>query len=283
MVQKRVLLLALCMSTHMHTVCDEKPATLQESLDQNVKKKRDWKIKNCFLAQAVKDIVYLNRYVFDWDTIKIISSIFPGYILLRMFDEDIQNSFYHGHCQNECHKDVHQVPKWCVKMAQYSIALPIVVMFGSLFVGNHELRTTSWIFLLGMPFVIFGKDVFKTIRFDAAKRPWREKFCSKERAYGGFPSGHMAESTYMTLLYGWRYGVRAAGPLAVATTFLGITFINCNRHYPSQIVAGAGIGAIFALAANKVIESKLAQEHNIDLGIDVDTKGATAVRIGWSF
>lgn len=245
---------------------------------------KKWKIKDCFVANAVKDVVCLHGAIFNWDTLKIVSTIFPLYTLVRMFDDDIQKAFYHGHCLNECHKDLHQAPEWCARLAQYGIAIPVVVMFGSLFVGKTEdFRTTSWMFLLGMPFVVFGKDVFKKIRFDAARRPWCGKFSSEERALGGFPSGHMAESTYLTALYGMRFGVRAAGPLAVVSTFLGVTFLNCNRHYASQLIAGAGIGTIFALAANKVIEKKLAGIETVDVGMNIASNGSPAVSVGWHF
>src|SRR3546814_2989372 len=43
---------------------------------------------------------------------------------------------------------------------------------------------------------------------------------------------------YMTVLYGLRYGVKAAAPIGIFGTFLGVTFLNCNRHYLSQLVAG---------------------------------------------
>jgi len=265
-------------------VDDEQLSTEVSKDDHKYISKRKWKIKDCFIVNAVKDVVSLHGAIFHWDTLKIIATTFPMYMLTRMFDEDIQGAFYHGHCLKQCHKDINQAPEWCSRLAQYSISVPVVVMFGSLFVGKtEELRTTSWLFLLGMPFVVFGKDVFKKLRFDAAKRPWREQFGSDQRAFGGFPSGHIAESTYLTALYGLRFGARAAGPLAAASTFLGVTFLNCNRHYVSQIIAGAGIGTIFAFAADKVIDRKLAGLCSVDVGMNVTSSGNPAVSVGWHF
>lgn len=245
-----------------------------------------WRIKDCFMAHAIKDVLSIHQYIFSWDTFKIVSTTFPLYMLTRMFDDEVQSCFYHGHCQNLCHKNINQAPQWCSKLAQYSISVPIVVMFGSMFVSKtREFRTTSWVFLLGMPFVIFGKDVFKKLRFEAARRPWCEKYDAYERSFGGFPSGHMAEYAYLTALYGLRYGVKAAGPLAVASTFLGVTFLNCNRHYLSQLIAGAGIGAIFAFAADKVVDKKLADpdNHLFDIGMEIDALGAPVLKVGWHF
>jgi len=285
--QKRICIFLVCITSIIYADSSQESSVTSES-DTSIGQvhQKKWKIKDCFLAHAIKDILSIHRYIFHWDTFKVISTVFPVYMFTRMFDEDIQNSFYHGHCVRDCHRDTNQAPRWCSELSEYSLAVPITVMFGSLFVGDHHLRTTSWVFLLGMPFTVFGKDVFKKLRFDAAKRPWCEKFGYEERSFGGFPSGHMAEVTYMTALYGLQYGVRAAGPLAVMGTFVGVTFLNCNRHYLSQLVAGAGIGTIFALAANKVIEHKLAatsDAHTIDIGVQRDRTGNPAITVGWHF
>jgi len=254
----------------------ERKKTYYESL-------KKWQPKNCFVANAIKDIAYLHKELFTWDTFKTVGTIFPIYMGTRMLDETIQSSFYHGHCIYGCHQDRNQLPEWVVKIAQYSIVPPIFVMFGSLFVAKtEEFRTTSWLFLLGMPFVIFGKDVLKKIQFDAAQRPWRQKFCGHERAMGGFPSGHVAQATYLTALYGMRYGARFAGILAASTLFLTVSFLNCNRHYPSQMVGGAGIGVIFAYAANKVIDYKIGGD-SLKLGLDTTLGGDPAVSVGWHF
>lgn len=285
MKNKRFLLYALLVACFYVFYVQSSDSLPHEFDDSMQKTQRTWKIKDCLAAQAVKDVVRLHRYIFDWDTFKIIATTFPAYMLARMFDEDVQRGFYHGHCTKRCHKNINQAPRWCAELSEYSLAMPIVVMFGSLFVGSEELRTTSWVFLLGVPFVIFGKDVFKKLRFDAAQRPWSENFDSHERSYGGFPSGHIAEISYVTALYGLRFGVRAAGPLAVAGTFVGISFLNCNRHYLSQLIAGVGIGTLFAFAANKVVERKLAyaSKSNLSLGIDLNSKGNPSMSVGWNF
>ena len=126
--------------------------------------------------------------------------------------------------------------------------------------------------LLGIPFVIFGKDIIKTFDADFCLRPWHEDFCSTHKqAMGGFPSGHMAQATYIATLYGMKFGHQLAVPLAFFAAGLGIIFMNCNRHYLSQIVAGAGLGALYGVAASKVIDSKLAD--NVSLGICFDNGG----------
>jgi len=284
MKKRKITVCFLVCTTALYADIQKQSAVGSES-EVIVTHKKKWKIKDCFLANAIKDVVSIHQYIFHWDTLKILSTTFPVYMLTRMFDEDVQSGFYHGHCMRDCHKNVNQAPKWCAELSEYSLSVPIVFMFGSLFVGSEELRTTSWIYLLGMPFVIFGKDVFKKLQFDAAKRPWCEKFDSYERSFGGFPSGHMAEASYVATLYGLRFGVRAAGPLALASTFVGVTFLNCNRHYLSQLVAGAGIGTIFAFAANKVIEKKLANSdtYSVSVEMNINSTGDPMVSVGWHF
>lgn len=262
----------------------DKSTHVKQTLGKETRKR--WYIKDSFAAQVGKDILNIHKNIFHWDTFKTIIGAFPLYVFTRMFDTNLQKKFYHGQCKHGCHTDRHQAPRWCKKLSQFGLGVPIVILGGAAFVGKtEELRVTGRVFLTGMPFVVFGKDVFKKIRFHGAERPWCGRFSSKERAFGGFPSGHMAEITYMTVLYGLRYGPRAAGPLAVFGSFLGATFINCNRHYVSQIVAGAGIGTIFAMAANKVIDARLntSKNYHMNLSLEADERGTPAVKVGCRF
>ena len=236
-----------------------------------------------FLGALWRDVYELYRYaLFSFDSFKVVTTTFPLYILTRMFDEDLQKNF-HKEC---CHKDINQAPRWCHTVSQYGLGIPIVVLGLMTFFGkNEEFRTTGRIFLVGMPFVVWGKDIIKKFRFDANKRPWCELFPCKERSLGGFPSGHMAEITYMTVLYGLRYGIKAAAPLGIFATFLGVTFVNCNRHYVSQLVAGVGLGTLFALAADKVIDLRLEKKYKkrFSCGYDTDAHGAPAFKVACHF
>ena len=236
-----------------------------------------------FLGGLWRDVVDLNKYaLFSFDSFKVVSTTFPFYILTRMFDDKVQNNF-HKEC---CKKDVNQVPAWCRTVSQFGIGVPIATIGLMSFLGkNEEFRTTGRIFLIGLPFVISGKDIIKKFRFDANRRPWCERYPCKERALGGFPSGHMAEVTYMTVLYGLRYGVKAAVPLGIFGTFVGVTFLNCNRHYISQLVAGAGLGTLFAFAADKVIDKRLEKKYKdrFVCGFDTDMAGSPALKVAYSF
>ncbi len=236
-----------------------------------------------FLGGLWRDIINLNKYaLFSFDSYKVVTLTFPMYVITRMFDEKLQSHFH----KNCCKRDVHQAPAWCRTLSQYGLGIPMTTLgLMTLFGKNEEFRTTGRIFLVGMPFVIWGKDIIKKFRFDANRRPWCDRFPCQERALGGFPSGHMAEVTYMTVLYGLRYGFKAAVPLGIFSTFLGVTFLNCNRHYASQLVAGAGLGTLFALAADKVIDVRLEKKYKerFSCGFDTDLHGSPALKVAYSF
>lgn len=212
------------------------------------------------LNHVVRDIALLNYNVLSWDTFKIAVTLFPAVIAARMFDQRVQNCFFDAKHQ----KNVCQLPKACHDIAKFSIGLPILFLGSFVVFGQDpEVRETAWLYLLGMPFVIFMKDLAKKLDFDVCLRPYHEKFAPKKRLTGGFPSGHLAEATYTAVLWGMRYGPKAAIPLGFLAALVGGVFINCNRHYTSQLLAGAGFGAIYAVAANKVIDRNLSRDWRL--------------------
>ena len=221
------------------------------------------------LTDMVKDIFLLHKSLFTWNTFKIVSSVFPLFIGARILDEQLQRCFFDHRSQ----KNINQMPSWCHDVAKVSIAVPLVLLGSDMFFSkDNEKRWTGQIMLVGMPFVIWTKKLVKKMQFDACLRPWHEKHTKgKDRSFGGFPSGHMAQALYMAVLYGSRYGPRYALPLSALAGFIGVTFLTCNRHYLSQLVAGGAFGTIYALAASKVVEKKLTD--NVKLKIAVDEVG----------
>lgn len=229
--------------------------------------------------EVFEDAFNINFNLISWDTFKVIATTTPAYTIARIIDEDFQSCFY----DRTHHRNCRKLPKWCDTAAEKIIAIPIIV-FGleALFSKKLELQKASQVYLTGFPFVLFGKDIIKKFRAKACLRPWHENFGCNKRSGGGFPSGHLAESAYTAILFGMRYGPKAAIPLSLMTAFVGFTFIACNRHYLSQVVAGIGFGAMYALAANTVVEHRLA-EHWLKLQVSGNEQGGTDVKLSYAF
>ncbi len=220
------------------------------------------------ISSAIPNVLTLHKNLFSWNTFKVAATAFPLFVAARMFDEKLQNCFY----KRSCHKNINQMPDWCREVARLSIGIPVALLgVDAFFSGDDEKRWMAQILMLGLPFVIWTKKMVRKIDCDLALRPWNEHFSCDTRAHGGFPSGHMAQAIYMTVLYGSRFGPAYAIPLGFIASFLGINFLTCNRHYASQLVAGGAFGAMYALAASAVIDSRLAEQ--IDFGLASDDAG----------
>ena len=234
--------------------------------------------RSSILDNPIKDIAILHKNLISLSSLKIIACVAPIYAFTRALDDDIHHCFY----DHEHHKNVYQFHNHCHWLSSRGLAIPILLCGGfTLLSPNVESRTTGFIFLLGMPFVIFGKDLLKRWEAPHCLRPRNEHFSRHHRAHGGFPSGHMAEAMYMTVLFGMRYGKKAWIPLGAYSAFMLATFVNCNRHYVSQMVAGAALGAMYAVAANKLINAKLMR--NVEVSVGVSPQGRALMQAGISF
>jgi hypothetical protein len=207
-----------------------------------------------FAGEIVVDAVFLCVNLFSVDSAKIITAFTPFYLITRRTDESIQNHFY----DPTCHKNCHQLPKACYNIARHGIAVPMVGLSSlAIFSSDPDLALTARMLAIGLPLVQSGKDVIKTLEFKCCLRPWHQDFSKERRSTGGFPSGHIANVSYMASLFGIRHGPAWAVPLTAFGLFVAANFLVCNRHYLSQLVAGAGLGLIFAVAASKVVDTKL--------------------------
>lgn len=229
-----------------------------------------YKRKKCFLVSkslkgAVFDAFQLHTNIFSCDSLKIVFMTVPFFIGSRIVDGHLQDHFF----DHKEKKNINGPPKWFKDVAKYSIA-PAIVLLGSkaFFSYDREEQITAQVMLTGIPFVFAAKDLIKKLRFKACLRPYHEKFSPEVRCPGGFPSGHIAEITYLATLYGIRYGFSYGFPLGLLAIFVGGTFLSCNRHYLSQMIAGASFGAIYAVAANKVVEDKICYERSMHFDLN---------------
>lgn len=236
-----------------------------------------------YTKRILKDAYLITKNLFDPDTFKVIVSTIPFYITASMIDERLHHCFY----EPELHKNVCQLDPFFCGFAQYGFTFPVFFASAlSMAARDERLKHTSRIFIIGLPLVFVTSDLLKKCIFvPAAFRPRHEDFSCRKRWYRGFPSGHMALVSYAAFTYGLQMGPKYAVPFGLLAAFVGASFINCNRHYLSQIVAGTGFGALFAFATSKAVDQKLACLHdkNIKLGLSVDNKGAPALNLSFHF
>lgn len=233
------------------------------------------------LGGFVEDVVKINLGLFSWDSFKIFVTTAPFFVGARMIDEKLHNCFF----DHKNKKNKNEPSQWSKEIARLSIGVPIVLLGTQAFLSrNEDMQMTSQIFLTGMPFVLIAKDFFKTrLDYDICKRPFHEKFAKHQRKFGGFPSGHLAEATYTAVLYGMRYGSNYAVPLGSIAAFVSIIFLSSNRHYLSQMIAGAAFGAMYAVSANKLIDSKLAKKRDLQLGLGTNDQGHPVMKLAMKF
>lgn len=231
-----------------------------------------------FFGEIIVDAVMLQVKLFTMQSVHVIAGFTPFYLASRMVDERLQNNFY----DHTCHANIYQLPQRCHDIAHYGVGVPMVFLSSLAVWGwNEDLRMTARMFAIGLPFVHSGKDIIKKLRFKSCLRPWHEKFDKNNRSSGGFPSGHMANAVYMTALFGMRHGAKWGIPLGIFASFVFVDFLNCNRHYLSQLVAGAGLGLLFAYAANAVISQKLEARWSIECVTMADS--STAFNVTYRF
>lgn len=230
-----------------------------------------------FVGEIIMDILSINRNLFSIDTAKILTAFTPVYLVARRLDEDVQSRFY----DPATHTNINQFHQKCHKVAKAGIGIPMVALSSLAFFGwNEDLRMTGRIFALGLPFVHWTKDLIKTLEAKPCLRPWHQDFDRYKRSPGGFPSGHMANITYATSLFAMRHGLAWGIPLGFFTAFVFADFINCNRHYLSQMLAGAAFGLTYAIAANKVIERKL---YGLDVSCGFSGQNRAYISASYSF
>jgi len=233
------------------------------------------------LGEFAEDVIKINLGLFSWDSLKVFVITAPFFAGARMIDEKLHNCFF----DHKNKKNRNEPAQWCKEVARLSIGIPIGLLGTQAFFSRDEnMQTTSQVFLTGMPFVLLAKDIFKEqLNFDLCKRPYHQVFAKEQRKFGGFPSGHLAEATYMAVLYGMRFGPNYAIPLGSVATFVTIVFLSSNRHYLSQMIAGAGFGAMYALSANRLIDSKLAKKHEMQLGLSTGDHGEPVMKLSMKF
>lgn len=136
-------------------------------------------------------------------------------------------------------------------------------------VKDRRLQRTGLLYAVTLPLTWAAKSLIKKIPWKCNLRPPHAGYKKNRCYYGGFPSGHMLEMTYAAWLFGLSIGPHFGIPIAISTGVIAAAFVESNRHYVSQLVAGAGIGTLLGCAAYWSI-SAVAEQAPLTIGFDTD-------------
>ncbi|NBQ17375.1 phosphatase PAP2 family protein [bacterium] len=216
-------------------------------------------------------------------TLKTVTAFLPFYLIGRKIDNRVHATFYDA----VNHRNVNQPPKFTkIVLNDLFFPLPFIVLgsMGLIHKDAYE-RRTAQIFAMGVLATWLTKSFIKTLKVDAGLRPLNQNFSPSPRVHGGNPSGHTALAAFMAMYYGLYKGKNYGIPLFFYTGLVGSMAITTNRHYLSQLVAGAGLGVMFGIAAHKVrlaLDDEL-YENRISFGMASDSCGATGFGLAYNF
>lgn len=221
------------------------------------------------ISSLIREGAYIQYHLFDRDSLKVFTACTPAYIISRITDHHVHACFYDA----AHHKNKHQLPDTVCKVLGKSGDVGIIALSSlAFFSSQEELRIIARIFGIGAASALITKDLIKQVHSQANLRPWNEKFSCTHQAQGGFPSGHMIEASYLATFWGLYGGMKVAIPAALFAGLMFGVLVNCNRHYASQVVAGAGFGIAYGIAAYKTAQFTIEQEKK-DFVLDYSGSG----------
>ena len=231
--------------------------------------------------EGVRNFTY-NMYLivkeaFSLDSMMVLTAFTPIYLSARMLDEEVHRGFY----DHEYHKNKDYPNKYIEWVTGGSMVVPVILFSGLMqFSSDPRVRLTGGIAFSGVVVTQLMNQVIKyliaTQPLRASMRPLNEDFCPHKRVHNGFPSGHTLGCAYIAVLCGLQLGPKWAIPVGATCAVIAGLTIQCNRHYLSQVVAGAAVGTIFAISSSKIINAKLAGRYswtkNVEFGVGIDPK-----------
>ncbi len=241
-----------------------------------------YKVSN-FIKKSYVDFRDIFTDIPTFDTLKTITAFVPFYLIGRKVDDGLHKVFYDA----DNHKNINQPPKYMeIVLNDLFFPLPFIAL-GSLALLHKDPyeRRTSQVFAMGVFATWATKSLIKSLKVDAGLRPLNEHFDPDFRVHGGNPSGHTALAAFMATYYGFYKGKNYGIPLGLYTGLVGALAVTVNRHYFSQLVAGAGLGVMFGIAAHKVrlkLDNEI-YENRISFGMTTDCYGATAFGLAYNF
>ena len=236
---------------------------------------------NRFFNKVFIDSVDIWKKVFTLDSMKVLTVAMPFYLVGRKTDESIHRQLYN----QTTHTNKHQPPEWLETLLYGEVmAIPLLGygILGLLHTDAVE-RRAAQIFSTGLLWAWASKIVVKEVfRTDANLRPWCQGFSQHEQTHGGNPSGHTTMAAYLAT-YMWLHKGPGLGALAsvYAVAIAGMS-VAINHHYFSQVIAGAGFGALFGMASYSVFSDWNLPE-NLTVSFDLNNQAQLALKIAYDF
>lgn len=236
---------------------------------------------NKFLRNMYVDSCDIWKKIVSLDSMKVLTVVTPFYLIGRKADDKVHSKFYDA----STHTNKHQPSKF-LKTFLYDevMAAPIIFSYCvGLLSEDPVTRRFSSIFGTGLLWAwtskVFVKKIFKT---DANLRPGSAEFDQHQRTHGGNPSGHTTQATYLATML-WLYkGPKYGVPLSLYATAIAGMSVAINHHYFSQVIAGAGFGALFGIAAYSVFSDWKLPE-NLTISLDVNHQAQCGLKIAYNF
>lgn len=194
---------------------------------------------------ALNDLCMFGRKLMTFDSWMVLAAYSPLFGVAHMADKPLHAHFY---CA-EHHQNLRQGSGKLYDASESFVGVTIGMLAACCCaVNQRHLQRTAQMYAITLPLTWAAKSIVKKIEWHDNIRPRNANFNNRVH-YGGFPSGHMLEMMYATVLFGLRMGPAFALPIAGATAVVAAAFVRHNRHYASQLVAGAAIGTMFGCAA----------------------------------
>lgn len=229
------------------------------------------------LRDFAADFAKVNFNIFTKESILVASAFAPVYAVARSGDEPI----HHGLYDEWCHKNTFGFGCWRKSVTEDWVAVPLLGLGVGLLATGDENLIIGRVFLAGLLSGELAKDVIKEcVDHEIGYRPLNGDF-KKKVVCGGFPSGHMTAVAFATIYLGLTKGASWAIPVGMYAGFVAGMLIVCNYHYASQVVAGTGLGALYAVAAYKVACERLNDHWEFNAGMTA--QGKPGLSVSYSF
>lgn len=250
---------------------ERKPSTLQDFTPQKLRG---------FIHKVAVDSRDIWKNIFTLQTMKTLTAVIPFYLIGRKADPAVHRQFYDA----ENHRNKNQPPDWLKTLLVDEVTgLPIILygLSGWMHKDPAE-RRASQLFVAGLGWAWGTKIIVKQLKAESNLRPWNENYEQHKLTHGGNPSGHTTLTVYFATYMGLYKGAKYAVPLGLYSFLVASLSVVSNHHYLSQVVAGAGLGALFGVASYSVLEEKHLPK-DLEIGLVADHKGRLGMQVAYNF